>query len=59
MSSFGGYFEDESYAIKHDSEGILGFANDGFQHTNTSQFYITLAPFPWFNKKRVAFGKIV
>lgn len=36
VSLFGGYFEDESYAIKHDCEGILGLANDGFAHTNTS-----------------------
>ncbi|CAD8155964.1 unnamed protein product [Paramecium pentaurelia] len=59
VSIYGGYFEDESYALKHDCEGIIGFANDGFQHTNHSQFYITLAPMPFFDYKRVAFGKII
>ena len=36
ISIYGESFEDESYSIKHNVEGILGLANDGFPHTNTS-----------------------
>ena len=33
-------------------------ANDG-RHTNGSQFYITLQPVEWMNKKYVAFGYVL
>ncbi|CAD8079923.1 unnamed protein product [Paramecium sonneborni] len=59
VSIYGDYFEDESYALQHDCEGIIGLVNDGFQHTNHSQFYITLAPMSYFNFKRVAFAKVI
>ncbi|CAI8045293.1 Probable inactive peptidyl-prolyl cis-trans isomerase-like 6 [Geodia barretti] len=38
-------FEDECYAVSHSSPGVLGMANHG-RNTNSSQFYITLAPAP-------------
>lgn len=28
-------------------------------HSNGSQFYVTLAPMPWMDGKRVVFGKVV
>ena len=57
-SAFGDLFEDESYAILHDKRGIVGMANNG-RHTNGSQFYITLQPTAWMDKKYVAFGFVL
>ena len=48
---------DESYAMSHDTEGVLGMANKG-RNTNASQFYITLKPAPWMDGKYVAFGYV-
>lgn len=48
-------FLDETFQIKHDKRGIVGMANNG-RHTNGSQFYITLQPAPWMDKKFVALG---
>ena len=49
------FYADESYAVKHDQRGVVGMANNG-RHSNGSQFYITLQPASWMNKKYVAFG---
>ena len=46
---------DESFAVTHDTEGILGMANHG-PNTNNSQFYITLKPAIWMDRTYVAFG---
>lgn len=54
-SVFGDVFEDENYAVPHNTRGILGMANKG-RHTNASQFYITLQPTPWMDTQYVAFG---
>ncbi|KAF0688472.1 Aste57867_19912 [Aphanomyces stellatus] len=53
-----GVFEDEAFSISHDKAGILSMANDG-PHTNGAQFFITLAPLPWLDKTKVAFGRVV
>lgn len=53
------HIPDESFAVKHDEPGILGMANNGDAHTGAAQFYVTLAPLPWLDGKRVAFGKVV
>mmetsp|Transcript_40188 Transcript_40188/g.89173 ORF Transcript_40188/g.89173 Transcript_40188/m.89173 type:complete len:188 (+) Transcript_40188:182-745(+) len=50
---------DETFAVKHDEEGILGMANNGEPHTGSTQFYITLNPLKWLDGKRVAFGKVI
>lgn len=50
---------DESFAIEHTELGILGMANNGQRHTAASQFYVTFAPCPSFDKKYVAFGKLI
>uniref|UniRef100_A0A8C5QRB2 Probable inactive peptidyl-prolyl cis-trans isomerase-like 6 n=1 Tax=Leptobrachium leishanense TaxID=445787 RepID=A0A8C5QRB2_9ANUR len=57
-SIFGETFEDENYAVPHNKRGILGMANKG-RHTNGSQFYITLQPTPYMDRKFVAFGKLI
>jgi len=57
-SIHGSAFPDESFAIKHDAEGILSMANRG-ANTNGSQFFVTLARAPHLDGKHVAFGKVV
>ncbi|KAG9347612.1 hypothetical protein JZ751_005183, partial [Albula glossodonta] len=57
-SIYGPTFEDESFAVTHYKRGVLGMANQG-THTNGSQFYITLQPAPWMDRKYVAFGQVI
>ncbi|XP_056150131.1 probable inactive peptidyl-prolyl cis-trans isomerase-like 6 [Lampris incognitus] len=57
-SIYGSTFEDESFAVSHSKRGILGMANQG-PHSNGSQFYITLQPAHWMDKKYVAFGQLI
>lgn len=57
-STYGGLFEDESFAIIHNKRGVVGMCNTG-RNTNGSQFYITLQPMPFLDKKCVAFGQVV
>ncbi|XP_072189040.1 probable inactive peptidyl-prolyl cis-trans isomerase-like 6 isoform X1 [Excalfactoria chinensis] len=57
-SIYGPTFEDENFAIPHKGRGVLGMANKGC-HSNGSQFYITLQPVPYLDKKCVAFGQLI
>ncbi|XP_065593048.1 probable inactive peptidyl-prolyl cis-trans isomerase-like 6 isoform X2 [Cyrtonyx montezumae] len=57
-SIYGPTFEDENFAIPHKGRGVLGMANKG-RHSNGSQFYITLQPVPYLDKKCVAFGQLI
>ncbi|XP_076872332.1 putative inactive peptidyl-prolyl cis-trans isomerase-like 6 isoform X2 [Brachyhypopomus gauderio] len=57
-SIYGPTFEDESFAVSHTKRGILGMANQG-HHSNSSQFYITLQPALWMDRRYVAFGQAV
>ncbi|KIM22221.1 hypothetical protein M408DRAFT_28859 [Serendipita vermifera MAFF 305830] len=50
--------EPEGLAIPLSTPGLLVMANRG-PHTNSSQFFITLAPCEHLNGKHVVFGKVV
>eukprot|EP00199_Chlamydomonas_sp_CCMP681_P005507 CAMPEP_0119108288 /NCGR_PEP_ID=MMETSP1180-20130426/13569_1 /TAXON_ID=3052 ORGANISM="Chlamydomonas cf sp, Strain CCMP681" /NCGR_SAMPLE_ID=MMETSP1180 /ASSEMBLY_ACC=CAM_ASM_000741 /LENGTH=243 /DNA_ID=CAMNT_0007093885 /DNA_START=8 /DNA_END=739 /DNA_ORIENTATION=+ len=58
-SIYGGAFKDEKQglALKHDAMGVLSMANSG-KNSNTSQFFITLAPAPQCDGKHVVFGRV-
>ncbi|KAM3861080.1 putative inactive peptidyl-prolyl cis-trans isomerase-like 6 [Diretmus argenteus] len=57
-SIYGPTFEDECFGVSHSKRGILGMANQG-RHSNGSQFYITLQPAPWMDRKYVVVGQVV
>ncbi|KFW68754.1 Peptidyl-prolyl cis-trans isomerase-like 6, partial [Pygoscelis adeliae] len=58
-SIYGPTFEENKYLryLKR-GRGVLGMANKG-RHSNGSQFYITLQPAPYLDKKYVAFGQLI
>ncbi|KAG8799877.1 hypothetical protein FRC17_007014, partial [Serendipita sp. 399] len=57
-SIYGAPFPDEDLSLPVDKEGLLVMANRG-PHTNSSQFFITLAPCEHLNGKHVVFGRVV
>eukprot|EP01139_Manchomonas_bermudensis_P014930 Amastigsp_a509198_26.p1 type:complete len:243 gc:universal Amastigsp_a509198_26:937-209(-) len=59
-SVFGKEFKDEKEGLKlhHDRPGLLSMANGG-KNSNTSQFFVTLAPAPQCDGKHVIFGHVV
>lgn len=57
-SIWGQPFADEiSDDVKFDREGILAMANSG-ANSNKSQFFITVKPTPWLNKRHTIFGEV-
>jgi cyclophilin family peptidyl-prolyl cis-trans isomerase len=59
-SIFGKKFKDDPNGLKgkHDQRGVLSMGNSG-KNSNSSQFFVTLAPAPVCDRKHVVFGKIV
>ena len=57
-SIYGETFNDENFVISHSSGGILSMANKG-KDSNGSQFFITFGPSRFFDKRHVAFGKVL
>ena len=57
-SIYGGEFDDENLTMKHDTEGIVSMGNSG-PNTNTSQFFITVAPCPHLDGQNCVFGRVI
>ena len=58
-SIYGDFFRDECFEITFDEPGVIAMCHGNGDHTNSSQFMITVEPLPWMNKQAVAFGKVV
>ena len=57
-SVYGGEFSDEPFDMKHATAGVVSMGNSG-TNTNTSQFFITLAPSSHLDGENNAFGNVV
>lgn len=58
QSIYGSHFDDEiTSELKHTGAGIISMANAG-PDTNSSQFFITLAPTQWLDGKHTIFGRV-
>lgn len=58
-SIYGDCFRDECFEITFDEPGVIAMCHGNGNHTNASQFMITVEPLPWMNKQAVAFGKVI
>lgn len=55
---FSSFFVDENFIHHHQSRGTLSFVNAG-PHSNFSCFMIEFGAKPYFDRKYVAFGRVV
>ncbi len=58
-SIWGGYFDDESFQVKHNRRYMLSMANSGKKNTNRSQWYINTVKAQWLDGKDVVFGMVL
>eukprot|EP00457_Paulinella_chromatophora_P004978 gb/GEZN01004991.1/.p1 GENE.gb/GEZN01004991.1/~~gb/GEZN01004991.1/.p1 ORF type:complete len:551 (-),score=128.61 gb/GEZN01004991.1/:119-1771(-) len=57
-SIYGDAFKDEFHSrLRFSRRGLLAMANSG-KNSNQSQFFFTLGPTPWLQKKNTLFGKV-
>ena len=52
------YANEIDSTLRHDAPGVVALANAG-PNTNTSQFYVTLAPLPNLDGGYTIFGKVI
>lgn len=58
-SIWGRPFKDEPHGrIKFNHRGQVAMANENKPNTNQSQFFITLGPCEWIDRKHTIFGKV-
>ena len=58
-SVWGRPFKDEVHGrIKFNHRGQVAMANENKPNTNRSQFFITLGPCDWLDRKHTIFGKV-
>ena len=56
---YGMVFRDENYTIMHDQKYLLSLTKPGKrEHTNNSQFMITLSALPFLDYKYQVFGRV-
>eukprot|EP00529_Nitzschia_sp_RCC80_P032808 CAMPEP_0113460230 /NCGR_PEP_ID=MMETSP0014_2-20120614/10875_1 /TAXON_ID=2857 /ORGANISM="Nitzschia sp." /LENGTH=230 /DNA_ID=CAMNT_0000351867 /DNA_START=906 /DNA_END=1595 /DNA_ORIENTATION=- /assembly_acc=CAM_ASM_000159 len=53
------FFDDESFAVKHNRRYLLSMANSGRPNTNRSQWFINTVKTQWLDGKNVVFGMVL
>mmetsp|Transcript_1318 Transcript_1318/g.2910 ORF Transcript_1318/g.2910 Transcript_1318/m.2910 type:complete len:245 (+) Transcript_1318:161-895(+) len=53
------FFDDESFAVKHNRRYLLSMANSGRPNTNRSQWFINTVKTQWLDGKNEVFGMVL